>query len=454
MDLNICKQLIFIFFFISKIYSTEIINFIDDNYKKYFVDKVFFDNIDSINSNVLILKMDKKEEIKDLIKTEYFQNNNSFNNNFTNKYKFEIKINKDNENLDYKFYKYDETKKIFEEDKTFKIEKKWVLVELIDNNNSSEYYFINDIETKEIKLPGGTTYLNPLHYLIIKKLKIVNSNLEDVNRIDYLFSIFSEEIDITNLKNTNKIKYMDNLFNYCSNLKNIIGLENLKTDNCEDMSYMFNYCPNLKNINVSNFNTEKVINMRCMFKSTGIEEIDISNFKTKNVKYFTSFFETCINLKRIKGLEKLDFTNTISYAGMFSNFDLPSKLEELNLSNIKFNKDKNNYYTCLLPINIRKIILPKKCFPNDFNIKKNFVNNRKIEEVVCDGKTIKLEEYDDLRQFTNDPKTYIDITRNELKTKYGILKNQQNQKNNKIDNIKANTCCTSFVKCCCCCCKN
>ena len=457
MNSNFIKQLTFLFFIFytfSNIYSTDIIKFIDNNYKKYFENKEFFDNIDSIKSNILILKMDKKEEINGLVKTEYFQNDDNFDNNSTNKYKFEIKINKNDENLDYKFYKYDETKKIFEEDKTFKIEKKWVLVELIDNNNNSEYYFINDIETKEIKLSRGTVHLNPLKNLNIKKLKIVSSNLEDVNRIDFLFSNLSEEIDIANLKNTNKIKYMRSLFGSIK-LKKIIGLENLKTDSCEDMSCMFNCCENLKNINVSNFNTEKVIDMRCMFKSTGIEEIDISNFKTKNVKDFTSFFETCINLKRIIGLENLDFTNTISYSGMFSNFDLPSKLEELNLSNIKFNKNKNNYYTCLLPINIKKIILPKHCFPNDFNIKEEFTKNRKIEEVECDGKTIKLKEYDDLRQFTDDPTNYIDKTRNELKTKYEYELNK-NKNINQIpnDNIKGNTCCTICIKCCCCCCKN
>lgn len=453
MDINILKILIFLIF--SNIYSTESIKFIDDNYKKYFKDKEFFDNINSINSinsNVLILKMDKKE---DLTKTEYFQNDNSFDNNSTNKYKFEIKINKNDEEPTYKLEKYDETKKIFEEDKTFKIEKKWVLVELIDNNNASEYYFINNIETKEIKLSRGTAHLNPLRYLNIKKLKIVSSNLEDVNRIDYLFSNFSEEIDITNLKNTNKIKDMNNLFYNCLNLKNIIGLKNLKTDNCENMSWMFYFCSNLKDINVSNFNTEKVIDMKNMFKSTGIEEIDISNFKTKNVNDFNSFFELCINLKKIIGLENLDFTNATGYSQMFCNSDFPSKLEELNLSNIKFNKCNNRYCTCLLPNKIKKIILPKHCFPNDLDIKENFVNNSKIVEVECDGKTIELKEYDDLRQFTDDPTNYIEKTRNDLKTKYEYELNK-NKNINQIpkDNLKGNTCCANFVKCCCCCCKN
>ena len=165
MNSNIYKQLTFLFFIFytfSNIYSTDIIKFINNNYEKYFIDKEFFDNIDSINSNVFILKMDKKEDIKEFTKIEYFQNDDNFNNNYKNEYKFEIKINKNDENLDYKFYKYDLTKGTFEEDKTFKIEKKWILVELIDNNNVSEYYFINDIETKEIKLPRGTTHLNPL----------------------------------------------------------------------------------------------------------------------------------------------------------------------------------------------------------------------------------------------------------------------------------------------------
>ena len=287
-------------------------------------------------------------------------------------------------------------------------------------------YFINDIETKEMKLSRVSVYLNPLRNLNIKKLKIVSSNLEDVNRIDYLFSNLSEEIDIANLKNTNKIKNMRSLFGSIK-LKKIIGLENLKTDSCEDMSCMFCLCKNLKNIDVSYFNTENVIDMRCMFSFTGIEEINISNFKTKNCKCFASFLSNCKNLKKIIGLENLDFTNAINYTSMFEILYVENNLEELNLKSIKFNKyDKNNYYTNLLPKKIKKIILPKNCFPNDLNIKKDFVNNSKIEEVECDGKTIKLEEYDDLRQFTDDPKTYIDITRNELKTKYELNKNNKN----------------------------
>ena len=454
MNTNFIKQLTFLFFIFytfSKIYSTEIIKFIDNNYQKYFEDKEFFNNINYINSNVLILKMDKKENLTSPTKTEYFQNNNNFNNKFTNKYQFEIIIKPDDSEPIYKFKKYDLKTKMFIEDKTFKIDKKWILVELIDNNNNSEYYFINDIETKQIKTPEKTIYLTPLKYLKlnIKKLKIINSNLEDVNRIDFLFNNFLEEIDITNLRNTNKIKQMQNLFKNI-NLKRIIGLENLKTDNCENMSFMFCLCKNLKDINVSNFNTENVKEMRSMFYFTGIEEIDISNFNTKNCEYFEFFLAFCENLKKIIGLENLDFTNTKSYTGMFKSL-MTNNLKELNLSNIKFNKyDKYNYFTNLLPENIKKIILPKHCFPDDFNINKDFTINSKIEEVECDGEKIKLEEYDDLRKFVNDPKTYINKTRNELKTNYENLKNQQNQKNIQIDNIKENTCCTIFAKCCCC----
>ena len=51
------------------------------------------------------------------------------------------------------------------------------------------------------------------------------------------------------------------------------------------MGHMFSSCSSLKELNLSNFNTNKVINMKYMFKyCMNLETIDISTFKTDNVK--------------------------------------------------------------------------------------------------------------------------------------------------------------------------
>jgi len=45
---------------------------------------------------------------------------------------------------------------------------------------------------------------------------------------------------------------------------------------------MFNGCSSLKDINLSNFNTQNVINMNAMFeRCSSLKEINLSNFNTQ-----------------------------------------------------------------------------------------------------------------------------------------------------------------------------
>ena len=57
---------------------------------------------------------------------------------------------------------------------------------------------------------------------------------------------------------------MSYILSNCEALENI-ELSNFNTENVIDMSYMFYRCHSLKNINLSNFNTENVENMSFMF---------------------------------------------------------------------------------------------------------------------------------------------------------------------------------------------
>ena len=53
------------------------------------------------------------------------------------------------------------------------------------------------------------------------------------------------------------------------------------------MGYMFYECENLINLDLSNFNTNNVIDMSYMFyKCENLINIDLSGFNTKNVKKF------------------------------------------------------------------------------------------------------------------------------------------------------------------------
>ena len=50
------------------------------------------------------------------------------------------------------------------------------------------------------------------------------------------------------------------------------------------MGYMFSRCYSLKELNLSNFNTNNVTNMRYMFEGCySLKELNLSNFNTNNV---------------------------------------------------------------------------------------------------------------------------------------------------------------------------
>ena len=65
------------------------------------------------------------------------------------------------------------------------------------------------------------------------------------------------------------------------------------------MSCMFWDCESLININLSNFNTQNVTNMRGMFGyCESLTNIDLSNFNTQNVTDMGDMFYGCNSLKK------------------------------------------------------------------------------------------------------------------------------------------------------------
>ena len=63
---------------------------------------------------------------------------------------------------------------------------------------------------------------------------------------------------------------------------------------------MFSHCTSLKKINLENFNTKNVINMKGMFGYCySLIDLDISKFNFENFPIINSMFSFCLkNLKR------------------------------------------------------------------------------------------------------------------------------------------------------------
>ena len=67
------------------------------------------------------------------------------------------------------------------------------------------------------------------------------------------------------------------------------------------MSLMFAYCSSLKELNLSNFNTNNVTDMRLMFFGcSSLKELNLSNFNIDNVTNMHFMFSRCSDQLKLK----------------------------------------------------------------------------------------------------------------------------------------------------------
>ena len=118
-------------------------------------------------------------------------------------------------------------------------------------------------------------------------------------------------------------------FHGFKDLKTIIDLNNLKTDNVTDMAKMFSGCSSLTSLDVSGFNTENVTNTTQMFYScSGLTSLDVSGFDTSKVTGMSNMFSGCSSLT---SLDVSGF-NTENVTSMYNMFYDCSALTSLDVS--------------------------------------------------------------------------------------------------------------------------
>lgn len=113
----------------------------------------------------------------------------------------------------------------------------------------------------------------------------------------------------------------------CTNLKEIVGISNLKTDNVVNMSGMFWNCSSLVSLDLSSFNTEKVHSMGWMFsRCSSLSKLDVSSFNTKNVTFMGDMFSFCPSLKELD-LSNFNTEKVKHMNGIFTNTPLPKGVD-------------------------------------------------------------------------------------------------------------------------------
>ena len=138
---------------------------------------------------------------------------------------------------------------------------------------------------------------------------------------------------------------MTDMFNGCCKLESL-DLSNFKTKEVKSMKGMFKQCKALKNLDLSNFETYNVIDMSEMFSEcNSLIFLNLSNFETKGVQFMYRMFYKCISLYFLN-LTNFQFFNIRTLSEMFSEC---SSLEYLSSSRFEINifiNSKKMFYNC------------------------------------------------------------------------------------------------------------
>ena len=113
------------------------------------------------------------------------------------------------------------------------------------------------------------------------------------------------KLDLSNF-NTENVTDMREMFMTCVYLQSL-NLSNINTQNVTDMYGMFNGCISLKNLNLSNFKTKNVTDMSYMFfNCEALTNLDLSNFETQNTTIMDNMFDRCKSLEKDKIITEND----------------------------------------------------------------------------------------------------------------------------------------------------
>ena len=157
-------------------------------------------------------------------------------------------------------------------------------------------------------------------------------------------------LDLNNF-NTFNITDMRSMFFNCTALTQL-DLSSFNTSNVIDMSAMFYDCSSLTQLNLSNFDTSKVTAMGYMFSCcSSLTQLDLSNFNTCNVIDMNWIFYYCRALTEID-LSSFDTSNVINMCQMFNYCSHLTQLDISSFNTSRVTKMDHMFSLCERLINI------------------------------------------------------------------------------------------------------
>ena len=188
------------------------------------------------------------------------------------------------------------------------------------------------------------------------------------------------DIDLSNF-DTSKVTDMRGMFYGMSNLTTL-NLSNFDTSQVTGMGCMFSKMSSLTSLNLSNFDTSQVTGMGCMFsKMSSLTSLNLSNFDTSKVTDMYAMFSSMYNLTTLD----ISNFNTSKVTNMSEMFCDVYNLTTLDLSNFDTSQVTNMQHMFFLYYSyIPKDKLETIYVNNDFNTAKltnftrMFANRKKL----------------------------------------------------------------------------
>ena len=215
----------------------------------------------------------------------------------------------------------------------------------------------------EIKLWLDPTDKTAYYYAETEKVYL-NTDSSEMFYRSYIYQIENIlGLDLSNF-DTSKVTNMRSMFFGMSNLTTL-NLSNFDTSKVTNMRSMFFGMSNLTTLNLSNFDTSKVTNMGSMFSGlSSLTTLNLSNFDTSKVTDMQKMFDDMSNLTALN----LSNFNTSKVTNMNQMFHATPSLTSLDLSNFDTSNvtDMQNMFS-LYNRDISKDKLETIYANNDFN---------------------------------------------------------------------------------------
>ena len=174
-------------------------------------------------------------------------------------------------------------------------------------------------------------------------IKIYYSNPPDSFKNMFKCNYYIKKVDLTNF-DTSKVIDMNSMFANCAGLE-YVNMTDIDTSSVTDIGSMFQSCTKLRSIDLSSFSTSSVLNMQCMFcHCTNLAYLNISNFNTASVTTMSEMFYSCESLESLD-LSSFKTNKYLDMSKMFYNckklksikFPEENKISGLNMGNLFHN---------------------------------------------------------------------------------------------------------------------